>query len=432
MKRAISIILLTLTIAFAVRAQAATDAAELTQLLNEFLAGASRNDAAIHDRFWADELVYTGSGGRRRSKADVMKDVRSAPAPKTGEPTTNYSAEDIRVQQYGNTAIVAFRLVGATVRNGSAQVANFFNTGTLIKREGKWQVVAWQATRIPRDLKDDEKEVAKVELAFHHAMLASDAKSLESLVDESFIWTHRTGEQMSRKQLLDQIGSGQLKYAKLETRDVKVNVYGDSAVVRGVSPRQRTNGELFIAPYTLTFINEGGGWKAVAFHTSRPPDPAPTPQISKPQEAAMRQIISSSGQAQPVNVVFSGNEPEMRSAAEQLAKETGRKLYRVDLNEVVSKYIGETEKNLNRIFANAKANEVVLFFDEADALFGKRSHVSSAHDRYANVEVSYLLQRMETFRGISILALNSDDELTRKFLRRFRFTLTFPNGKESQ
>ncbi len=94
--------------------QAAPDAAELTKLLEEFLAGASRNDASIHDRFWAEDLIYTRSSGRRIGKAELMRDLRSAPAPKPGEPITAYSAEDIRIQQYGNTAIVAFRLVGVT------------------------------------------------------------------------------------------------------------------------------------------------------------------------------------------------------------------------------------------------------------------------------------------------------------------------------
>ena len=87
----------------------AKDAAELTKLLNEFLAGASRNDAAVHDRFWAEDVIYTGSAGRRRGKTDIMHDVRSAPAPKPDDPTTVYTAEDIRIQQYGDTAIVACR-----------------------------------------------------------------------------------------------------------------------------------------------------------------------------------------------------------------------------------------------------------------------------------------------------------------------------------
>ena len=122
-------------------AQSAPDAAELTKLLNDFLAGASRNDAAMHDRFWAEDLIYTGSSGRRVSKADIMKDVRGATEPSK----TVYTAEDVRIRQYGDTAIVAFRLVGTTGK----EVANYLNSGTFLKRDGKWQVVNWQATRMP-------------------------------------------------------------------------------------------------------------------------------------------------------------------------------------------------------------------------------------------------------------------------------------------
>ena len=144
--------------ALGANAQTAPDANELTKLLNEFLAGASRNDPGVHDRFWAEEVIYTGSAGRRRGKADIMHDVRSAPAPKPGDPVTVYSAEDIRIQQYGNTAIVAFRLVGTTAKNGTTEVTNYLNSGTFVKRKGKWQVVNWQSTRMP---KQEEAEVKK-------------------------------------------------------------------------------------------------------------------------------------------------------------------------------------------------------------------------------------------------------------------------------
>lgn len=150
MNRILSSAIAVLMLAFAVHAQTAPDAGELTRLLKEFLDGASRNDAAIHDRFWAEDLIYTGSSGRRRSKADVMRDVRSAPAPKPGDPTTTFTAEDIRIQQYGDTAIVAFRLVGTTKSAEKTEVGNYLNTGTFLKRKGKWQVVSWQATKVPR------------------------------------------------------------------------------------------------------------------------------------------------------------------------------------------------------------------------------------------------------------------------------------------
>lgn len=151
MVRALSAIIV-MTLSLGIHAQA-PDPAELTALLKEFLAGASRNDAATHDRFWAEDLIYTGSSGKRVSKADIMKDVRSAPAPKPGEPTTTYTAEDIRIQQYGDTAIVAFKLVGTT----GSEVANYLNSGTFLNRNGKWQVVNWQATKLPRPEEPPQK-----------------------------------------------------------------------------------------------------------------------------------------------------------------------------------------------------------------------------------------------------------------------------------
>ncbi len=152
MKTIFLIALMTLLLVFSASAQTsptAPDAAELTKLLNEFLAGASRNDVATHDQFWADDVIYTGSQGRRRGKAEIMTDVRSAPAPKPGDPVTVYTAEDIRIQQYGDTAIVAFRLVSTTTKDASKEVANNLNSGTFVKRGGKWQVVNWQSTRMP-------------------------------------------------------------------------------------------------------------------------------------------------------------------------------------------------------------------------------------------------------------------------------------------
>jgi len=113
-------------------------------------------------------------------------------------------------------------------------------------------------------------------------------------------------------------------------------------------------------------------------------------------------------------------------AAEVLAHELGVDLFRVDLSAVVSKYIGETEKNLERVFRAAEDANGVLFFDEADALFGRRSEVSDAHDRYANVEISYLLQRMEAFDGVSVLATNLRAHLDEAFLRRLSFAVHFP------
>lgn len=158
MKQTCYSIILVLLGALALDAQtpspaSAPDAAELTKLLKDFLAGASKNDAAIHDRFWAEDVIYTGSSGKRRGKADIMKDVRAETSEKSKEPPTTFTAEDIRIQQYGDTAIVAFRLVGTTEKEGKKEVKNYLNSGTFLRRDGKWQVVNWQATAIPKDEK---------------------------------------------------------------------------------------------------------------------------------------------------------------------------------------------------------------------------------------------------------------------------------------
>jgi len=128
-----------------------------------------------------------------------------------------------------------------------------------------------------------------------------------------------------------------------------------------------------------------------------------------------------------ISVLFSGDSGTGKTlAAEVIAHELGLPLYKIDLSAVVSKYIGETEKNLSSIFGEAQAGSAILFFDEADALFGKRSEVKDAHDRHANIEVAYLLQRIETYDGMVILASNFRHNLDDAFTRRLDFILEFP------
>jgi hypothetical protein len=128
-----------------------------------------------------------------------------------------------------------------------------------------------------------------------------------------------------------------------------------------------------------------------------------------------------------ITALFSGTSGTGKTlAAEVIAHELNLDLYRIDLSQVVSKYIGETEKNLRRVFDAAEEGGAILLFDEADALFGKRSDVKDSHDRYANIEVSYLLQRMEAYRGLAILTTNLKDALDNAFLRRIRFAVQFP------
>ncbi|MEW5959504.1 MAG: ATP-binding protein [Chloroflexota bacterium] len=128
-----------------------------------------------------------------------------------------------------------------------------------------------------------------------------------------------------------------------------------------------------------------------------------------------------------ISALFGGESGTGKTmAAEVIANELRLNLFRIDLSAVVSKYIGETEKNLRRLFDAAEDGGAILFFDEADALFGKRSEVKDSHDRYANIEINYLLQRMEAYRGLAILATNVKSALDDAFLRRLRFIVDFP------
>jgi len=128
-----------------------------------------------------------------------------------------------------------------------------------------------------------------------------------------------------------------------------------------------------------------------------------------------------------INALFAGESGTGKTmAAEVIANALELDLYRIDLSAVVSKYIGETEKNLRKLFDTAEDSGAILFFDEADALFGKRSEVKDSHDRFANIEINYLLQRMESYRGLAILATNMKSALDKAFMRRLRFIVDFP------
>jgi SpoVK/Ycf46/Vps4 family AAA+-type ATPase len=127
------------------------------------------------------------------------------------------------------------------------------------------------------------------------------------------------------------------------------------------------------------------------------------------------------------NALFAGPPGTGKTmAADIIAHDLGLDLYKIDLSTVVSKYIGETEKNLSRIFDEAETSNAILFFDEADALFGKRTEVRDSHDRYANLEISYLLQKMEEYEGVVILATNLHKNMDDAFRRRMHFIIEFP------
>ena len=141
----------------------------------------------------------------------------------------------------------------------------------------------------------------------------------------------------------------------------------------------------------------------------------------------VRSEMGLTGMGRGLSCLFSGRPGTGKTfAARCLANELGLNLYRIDLSKVVSKYIGETEKALSQVFDEAEAGHGLLLFDEADALFGKRSEVKDAHDRYANIEVGYLLQRLESFGGVVILTTNLRGNIDDAFVRRLRFLLEFP------
>ncbi len=133
-----------------------------------------------------------------------------------------------------------------------------------------------------------------------------------------------------------------------------------------------------------------------------------------------------------LNVLFAGPSGTGKTmAAEIMANELGLDLYKIDLSAIVSKYIGETEKNLDRIFQEGQTSNAILFFDEADALFGKRSEVRDSHDRYANIEMAYLLQKMDEYEGVVILATNLRKNMDEAFARRMHFAVEFPIPEEA-
>lgn len=124
-------------------------------------------------------------------------------------------------------------------------------------------------------------------------------------------------------------------------------------------------------------------------------------------------------------VLFDGAATDKLATAERLAGETGKELHHLNLSQIISKYIGETEKNLNKVFEKAEGKEWILFFDEADALFGKRTTVKDSHDRYANREINYILNKLETYLGVVILSTNAKSNLDKGFTRRFQTVVHF-------
>lgn len=217
------------------------------------------------------------------------------------------------------------------------------------------------------------------------------------------------------------------------------------AIASGVARAQRRSAEANLAPEDLWHAcREQVGWRLGGLAQRLdlyygwddivlPEDTADQLREIASQVAARAQVYEQWGfgarlpRGRGISALFSGPSGTGKTmAAEIIARHLELDLYRIDLAGVVSKYIGETEKNLRSVFDAAEASGAILFFDEADALFGRRSEVKDSHDRYANIEIDYLLQRMEEYRGLAILCTNRRSSLDRAFLRRLRFLVEFP------
>jgi len=150
-----------------------------------------------------------------------------------------------------------------------------------------------------------------------------------------------------------------------------------------------------------------------------------SPVVRQQLTSVVSRMKTAAPSAAATTLLLTGASSDSAAAAQAVAHDMGRQLYRIDLNAVVSKYIGETEKNLNMLFERADSKQWVLFFDEADALFGKRSEVKDSHDRYANAEVSYLLQRLKSFPGVVIFATHTPVDPPPKGM--FRYVVVLPH-----
>ena len=271
MRRILASVLAALALASA-PAEPTSTVAEVTELLTRFLAGASRDDRAMHERFWADELVYTGSAGRRIGKADILRELSSETS--KDEPKTIYTAEEVRVQDFGETAVVTFRLVGTTEHAGTTFVTRYLNTGTFRSKNGEWRAVAWQATKAALDGDQAKTELLALEKTWNEAHLRGDADALERLWAEDLVVTVPHMPSMSRDDALSIWRSGRMRFDRYETSDVDVALHGESAIVTGRLVRSRTrDGKAVIDDYrfTKTYMRTATGWKVVTFHASESP-----------------------------------------------------------------------------------------------------------------------------------------------------------------
>jgi len=242
--------------------------AEITALLNEFLSPSQMALASNHDRFWADDLVYTSSGGVVRSKAEIMKSFESAPKPDPSvapEPTPVFSAEDVLVRPYGDDmAALTFRLVE---HDPDGAVTTFRNSGTFAHRNGKWQAVTWQATRVPAaapDAKADQAAVAALDTQYQAAVKANDAATMERILADDFVLVTGKGTAFAKADLIKAAQAKEYTYEHQDGSNQTVRVWGDTAVVTALLwLKGRHGSEPFDYKlwYSDTYVRTPAGWR---------------------------------------------------------------------------------------------------------------------------------------------------------------------------
>jgi hypothetical protein len=243
------------------------------------------------------------------------------------------------------------------------------------------------------------------------------------------LWREALGHDAAKLADVIDLVSGQQRLSARRIREIASQVEGAEPEDAGRQIRSLTRGRISKLEGLAQEIAPMAGWDDIVLPTAQR---AVLEQVAVHVRLRTRVhedwgFAEKSGRGLGLATLFWGDSGTGKTlAAEVLAHELDLPLYRIDLSAVVSKYIGETEKNLRKVFDTAEADGAILLFDEADALFGKRSEVKDSHDRYANIEVSYLLQRMEAYRGLAILTSNHKAALDPAFERRLRFIVHFP------
>jgi ketosteroid isomerase-like protein len=272
MKRVLAVVVVAFLFASGSKASPAPAEAELTELLRQFLAGASRDDRAAHERFWADELVYTGSSGKRIGKADILRELDEPK--KADEPKTLYTAEDVHIQQHGDTAVVTFRLVGAAETGGKPFVTRYLNTGTFVRQDGTWRAIAWQATKAALDEEQVRGELLALEKVWNDAQLRSDVDALDRLWADNLVITVPRMPGLTKNEALSVLREKRLRFERYETTDVRVRLQGETALVTGTLARARSREGQVVEDklqFTKVYLRTPIGWQVTAFQTSESP-----------------------------------------------------------------------------------------------------------------------------------------------------------------